>query len=123
MALSKLYTVGDPHRPIVPTILTPEYETAKVLNNMISPYLPAKYQINSTDYFLHILRCSNATGMLFSQDVESLFTNVPIENTIDTTCRNVHQYQVLALLPFNEPTLRKHLRACTSRFRSNILME
>ena len=65
---------------------TPVYTTSKVLNQIITPYLPAKYQLNSTDDFLQILRATNPSGTLTSLDVESLFTNVPVMETIDIIC-------------------------------------
>ena len=49
----------------------------------MSPYLPAKYQLNSTDKFLQILKATTPQGILCSPNIESLFTNVPINDTID----------------------------------------
>ncbi|KAF2348059.1 hypothetical protein FHG87_021185, partial [Trinorchestia longiramus] len=54
----KLHKTGHPLRPIISQIPTPTYEVAKQLNRIISPYLPAKYQINSTDEFLQIIRAT-----------------------------------------------------------------
>ncbi|KAF2343262.1 hypothetical protein FHG87_025982, partial [Trinorchestia longiramus] len=50
----KLHKTGHSLRPTISQIPTPTYEVAKQLNRVISPYLPAKYQINSTDEFLQI---------------------------------------------------------------------
>ena len=45
-----------PLKPIIPQIPTSIYSTAKILNKLIIPYIPAKYQINPTDQFLDIIR-------------------------------------------------------------------
>ena len=80
---------------------------------MIADYLPAKYQINSTDEYLHILRALNPNGVLASLDVESLFTNVPVRETIDIICNCVYRNETLPPLPFSENILRQLLEACT----------
>ena len=110
----KLHKNGKPLRPIISQIPTPIYGTAKQLNAMITDYLPAKYQINSTDDFLHILRALNPTGTLASLDVESLFTNVPVQQTIDIICNCVYRNATLPPLPIPENILRQLLQACTT---------
>ena len=72
-----------------------EQYTAKELNNIITPYLPAKYHIRSTDDFLSILRTTRLTDILASLDVESLFTNVPVLKTIDIICDCVYKHPVI----------------------------
>ena len=42
--------------------------------------------LSSTDDFLAILRDTNPEGLIFSLDVESLFTNVPVTDTINIIC-------------------------------------
>ena len=39
--------------------------------------------MESTDEFLNIVRSTESRGLLASLDVESLFTNVPVDTTID----------------------------------------
>ena len=51
----KTHKANNPLRPIISQVTTPTYHTAKQLNNIITPYLPAKYQVNSTDNFISIL--------------------------------------------------------------------
>ena len=110
----KLHKEGNPLRPIVSQIPTPTYETAKQLNSLISEYIPAKYQLNSTDEFLHILRALNPAGVLTSLDVESLFTNVPIRETIDIICNCIYRNRARSPLPVPEHILRQLLEACTT---------
>ena len=111
----KTHKPGNPLRPIVSQIPTPTYETSKCLNKLIMPYLPAKYQLNSTDEFIEILKTTEAQGVLASLDVESLFTNVPISETIEIICDCVYRNDEIAPLPIPEATLKKLLEACTTR--------
>ena len=96
----KTHKTGFPLRPIISQIPTPIYSTAKILNKLIIPYLPAKYQINSTDQFLDIIRATDSHGTLASLDVESLFTNVPLETTIEIICDAVYKHDKISPLPF-----------------------
>ena len=110
----KTHKNGNPLRPIVSQIPTPIYNTAKQINNIITPYLPAKYQINSTDDFLQILRATTPQGIIASLDAESLFTSVPVQRTIDIVCNNVYQHSTLPPPPFPRDILSKLLKACTT---------
>ena len=67
--------------------------------------MPAKYQINSTDQFLDIIRATDSHGTLASLDVESLFTNVPLETTIEIICNAVYKHDKIPPLPFDRNTL------------------
>ncbi|KAF2348952.1 Reverse transcriptase domain, partial [Trinorchestia longiramus] len=76
--------------------------------------LPAKYQINSTDEFLQIIRASRPQGIITSLDVESLFTNVPVLPTIDIICETVYK-DPTAAPPIVEANLLKKLSiVCTT---------
>ena len=57
---------------IISQIPPPIYDIAKQLNHIITPYIPSKYIINSTDDFLQILRVLLPNGIIASLDVESL---------------------------------------------------
>ena len=83
-------------------------------NTLIAPYLPSKFQINSTDQFLDILRATDKQGIMASIDVESLFTNVPVGETIDIICDNVYRNQELPPLSIPENILRDLLKLCTT---------
>ena len=75
------------------------YDIAKHLNSIITPYIPAKYIINSTDDFLQILRVLQPHGIIASLDVESLFTNVPVLDTIEIICDAIYNNNSNPLLP------------------------
>ena len=110
----KIHKPNNPLRPIISQIPTPVYHLAKQLNAIITPYLPSQYVINSTDEFLQLVRTIRPNGTLASLDVDSLFTNVPINKTIELICNNVYQHPHPTPQTIPKPTLAKLLSACTS---------
>ena len=62
---------------------TPTYKLAKALNKIITPFIPNQYSLQSTNDFIDLIHSSNSQGIIASLDVESLFTNVPIDQTIE----------------------------------------
>ena len=64
---------------------TPEYQLAKFLDSIIKSYIPDSYMLHSTDHFLDELNNFQfkADHKLVSFDVQSLFTNVPLDETIN----------------------------------------
>lgn len=54
------------------------------------------YTVDSTYKFLSILKTSESKGILASLDVENLFTNVPVYQTIDIILDNVYTHPDLA---------------------------
>ena len=111
----KTHKAGNPLRPIISQIPTPTYETSKALNKLISPYLPAKFQLNSSDEFVDLLKTTEAKGILASLDVESLFTNVPVNETIQIICDCIYRNSEMPPLTIPEATMKKLLEACTTK--------
>ena len=72
-------------RPIVSTTGTFYYETAKYLANYLQPLTENDYTIKDTTEFPARLkdRTLDENEMLVSYDVTSLFTQVPLDETID----------------------------------------
>ena len=77
---------------------TPEYQLAKFLDSVIKPYIPQSHMLQSTPQFLDKLQDFkfNSNQKIVSFDVKSLFTNVPLEDTI----RIITDY----IYPNNEPS-------------------
>ena len=72
----------------------PMYELTKTIKQLISPYLPIKYNIKSTHQLIQVLhRIKPKNGILASLDVENLFTNIPVNETIDIIINNIYLYQ------------------------------
>ena len=88
-------------RPIISQILTPTYQLANSLNKFIIQYIPNEYFLKSTDEFIDNLENNICERIFASLDVESVFTNVPVEVTIKTIsdCLNKNTN----LLPLNIP--------------------
>ena len=109
----KIHKPGNPLRPIISQIPAPTYELAKKLNGLLTPYTPSKYSLKSTNDFIDIIRSSAPQGLLASLDVESLFTNVPVEQTIDIIIEQVYHHPTLPPLAVPKGILETMLRSCT----------
>lgn len=104
---------NPPIRPIISQIPSPTYTIAKELNKIIEPYVPSKYILKSTDDLLDILQINQPKGILSSLDVESLYTNVPIDTTIDIILQNVYNHESKPPPKIEKSTLKKLLEICT----------
>ena len=64
---------------------SPEYELAKFINSLIKSLIPNKYMLRSTnDFLLKFNNCNiSSDDKLISFDVVFLFTNIPINETIN----------------------------------------
>ena len=107
--------VDPPLRPIISQVGTVTYETAKRLHAIISPYMPKKYLIDSTFEFIQIARTVQNPKLLASLDVESLFTNVPLQQTIDIIIQDVYHHETLVPPPITPESLRQLLMICTTK--------
>lgn len=73
-----------PFRPIVSSIGTYNYKLAKHLGSLLSPYIPQDYCCADTFTFVKEIReVRLSDSFLVSYDVTSLFTNIPLDETID----------------------------------------
>ena len=71
-------------RPIVPSIGTFNYGLARFLCDLLSPLVPNDYSCNDTFSFVSQIKNANLSKIfLVSYDVTSLFTNIPLQETID----------------------------------------
>ncbi|XP_076045750.1 uncharacterized protein LOC143027993 [Oratosquilla oratoria] len=111
----KTHKPGNPIRPIISQIPTATYSIAKKLNELLTPYVPSTYAIASAPDFLEILRDSpsNEDAIIASLDVESLFTNVNVDQTIDFILKRVYHCDDTTPLNIFEKSLRSLLEICT----------
>ena len=73
-----------PLRPIVSSTGAYNYNLAKYLSSLFVPLLPDKYSVKDSFSFGEELRSFDFNKkFLISFDVESLFTNIPLKETID----------------------------------------
>ena len=71
-------------RPIVSSIGTFNYNLACFLCDLLSPLVPNDYSCKDTFSFVSQIKNANLSKkFLVSYDVTSLFTNIPLQETID----------------------------------------
>ena len=108
----KIHKPNNPLRLIVSQIPTPTYQLAKKLNHLLSPYVPSEFSLKSSEDFIDILKNESASGFIASLDVSSLFTNVPVDETIDMIINEVYHSEK-PRLDIPEKQLKELLIACT----------
>lgn len=102
-----------PLRPIISQIGTVTYDIGRKLKEIITPYMPTKYMINSTSEFIDITKNVTEPGLLASLDVCNLFTNVPVNETIDIIINCMFNNPGVAPPPISKDIIRDLLKICT----------
>ena len=79
-------------RPIISNIGTATYEIARYLAELLAPLGKSKYTISNTKDFITRLKTERIPKRfkMISFDVKSLFTNVPLEETIDIILNKIY---------------------------------
>ena len=112
----KTHKENNPIRPIISQIPAPTYQLAKKINEIITPYMPTQFNLKSTNDFLDLIHSSsNSTGIIGSLDVESLFTNVPIDATIAIIIKHVYNHQNIQKPKIPQEILKQMLELCTKK--------
>lgn len=83
--LPKTHKANVPMRPILSAIGTFNYQLAKHIVKLLSPFTSSEYCVgNSFDFAHEITKYRNANSyVMASFDVASLFTSIPLDETID----------------------------------------
>ena len=90
--LPKVHKDGCPIRPIVSSINTVSYNVAKFLVDILQPVSTNQFTCKNTLSFVNDLKSRNFDScFLASFDVESLFTNVPLNETINICIDRLHR--------------------------------
>ena len=111
----KTHKAGNPLRPIICQIPLPTYSLAKTINQILTPYVPMKHCVRSSLEFLDLLRKTPKTGTIASIDVENLFTNVPVDETIDIILDKVYRDDTTPKLNIPEEAMKSLLQICTKK--------
>lgn len=93
------------------------------MNEIIKPYMHQRYMINLRLEFIELSQSSNQPCYLASPDVESLFTNVPVTETVNVIIE--HCYKHPSCLPPDIPKTLPSVNSLLSAQRkllSEILM-
>lgn len=111
--LPKVHKSNFPLRPIVSSIKTAGYNLAKFLLPMITPLTVNQYSVSNSKCFSEEITNLNLPSefVMTSYDVESLFTNVPLNETIDIILSNYDPNDFFGL---SENIVRKLLKFATS---------
>ena len=113
--MCKVHKIDNPMRPVVSMIGTSQYELAKLLDSWIKPFIPKTYALDSTADFLTKLRgyAPNDNDYCVSFDVVSLFTNIPLEETIKIIADFIYADKSRILYPIKKDIFIKLLRKAT----------
>ena len=78
--------------PIIDLTGTYTYKTSKVIANYLRPLSKNQYTISDTLKFPDLLKCAdtNANYEDVSYDVESLFTSIPVAETIEYILNRIY---------------------------------
>ena len=88
----KIVTDGLPSfRPILSAIGTPTYKLAKFLVPILEPLATNEYTIKNSFTFAEGLQSFDSKLVMASFDIESLFTNISLQETIDLCVENLFQ--------------------------------
>ena len=105
----KLFVNGNlnhlPLRPIVSNINTLTYNLVKFLSKLLSPLRQSDHNVRSTKDLIQNIKEENIpTGYkMVSFNVKSLFTNVPLDQTINITLKRIYDVNELRIsIPRNE---------------------
>ena len=109
----KTHKKDFPVRPIISQVPSATYKLAKTLNALISPYIPGEYSLKNSEEFLDLLNTDKKQGIVASLDVESLFTNLPVDETIDIIISRVYKHPDIPPPKVSSHTLRQLLVTCT----------
>ena len=101
-------------RPIISNIGTATYEIAKYLSKLLAPLGKSKYTIMNTKEFINRVKNEKIPNKykMISFDVKSLFTNVPLQQTIEIILRKIYEENKVNI-KIPKTTLKELLQLCT----------
>ena len=112
-----IFSPGDSFpklRPIVSSIGTFNYNLARFLCDLLSPLVPTDYSCKDTFSFVSQIKNANLSKKcLVSYNVTSLFTNIPLQETIDIAINLIFNHN--PNLSITKKELRKLFRFATSQ--------
>ncbi|XP_064097247.1 uncharacterized protein LOC135208703 [Macrobrachium nipponense] len=111
----KTHRQGNPLCPIISQIPAPTYLLTKKLNIILTPYVPDSYSLKSSAEFSEALRAMPPRGCIALMDVESLLTNVPIDEALQMILGRVYRNPNTPSLNIPEHALRALLEICTKK--------
>ena len=95
-----------PSRPILSAIDTPTYKLAKFLLKFLTPSTANEYGVIDSFHFAEEICQQDSNLHMASLDVDSLFTNILLYETIDICVGNLYSDNE------NPPNISKHVFVC-----------
>ena len=89
---ARLYGLPKIHKALVdglPQIGSPTYKIAKYLLDFISPITKNEYTLKDSFEFVSMINKQDHKFFICSYDIDFLFTNLPLEETIEIVIKNV----------------------------------
>ena len=77
-----MHKEGIPLRPILASYNTPSYKLAKYLVPLLQPFAENEFTLSNSTMFAGDIITQDLDSYMVSLDVVSLFTNVPLQATI-----------------------------------------
>ena len=113
--LCKVHKSGHPMRPVISMVGTAEYKLAKFLDTFIKPNINVDYTVDSTSAFVDKLQEFQLQNGDYSVsfDVSSLYTNVPLEETIHLIAEKVYSSGSKKVPPFKKKEFIKLMKFAT----------
>ncbi|VDP30934.1 unnamed protein product [Schistosoma mattheei] len=111
--LPKIHKPDVPLRPILDMANSPYHSTAKWLVKLLEPLQQelVKYSVKDVFEFVDRIKNMNINGKnMLSLDITSLFTNIPLTETIDYTCEQLLEKKIEIPIPVIK---MKELLKCT----------
>ncbi|XP_064107999.1 uncharacterized protein LOC135216554 [Macrobrachium nipponense] len=111
----KMHKTGNPLRPIISQTPAPTHTLAKRLSKILTPYTPSKFCLTSSMELLEKIQDSPGDSTMAALYVESLFTNVPVDETIDIILEKVYRNPDMQPPNIPEESLKTLLDICMKR--------
>lgn len=114
-----------PIRPIIPNINTVTYQVAKYIATLTSPLSTSEYTVKTTKDFIEKIRTVKVTKgyRMLSFDVKALFTNEPLEHTIDLVRKRIYENHEISTSITRNEMREYNKRKYNERKWENIMRE
>ena len=113
--MHKSFSSGSipPLRPNVSSIDTYNYKLVQYLGSLLSPHIPSNFTTKDSFTFIEEIKQLNTYDkFLISFDVTSVFTNIPLEETIDIAIHTI--FENYPNIKFTRKELQKLFKIATS---------
>ncbi|XP_064107906.1 uncharacterized protein LOC135216468 [Macrobrachium nipponense] len=107
--LPKIHKEGIPIRPILTSYDTPNYKLANYLVPLLTEFSSNSYTLKNSLEFKERILCQDSDLFMGSLDVEALFTNIPVEETIQIILSKIFTDNDTLFHGFNYDNFKKLL--------------